>query len=294
MHCATFFPILVVLTSMKDGLRNPKKEDKKPPNVDWKKRLLTAAVAIPTLLTLISLDTRIWTAFILAMIGVGYREFSNLISYEMKIIYPIIPLIYYSGISSVCVFGVTLILLFVPLVDLGPSIGMRNGVLGVFFLNMFAIPIMFGAKIHSDLANGPLLTLLWILISFASDAGALIVGSRWGKRPLCPSISPKKTWEGVIGGFIGGLGSGVFFFILIGLLVEDKKAHMTITDFLVIGFMEAFLGVIGDLIESGFKRFVSAKDASSLLPGHGGMLDRMDALAAAAPFLYAYCIYRNL
>lgn len=257
--------------------------------VAWKQRLLTAGVAIPSLIGLLSLSSFWWSVFILCMTCVGYREFSVLVAYEMKSMYVLIPLVFYFDLNLVVLFAVWMFITFVPLVELGPGVGMRNGMLNLFFVNAFAVPIMFGAKMHSELAFGFRITLLWILVSFASDAGALIVGSRCGRRPLCPSISPKKTWEGVFGSLLGGVGSSVFFYI-VGL----GGAQMTFLDFALIGLMEAVLGITGDLIESGFKRFVSAKDASGLLPGHGGMLDRLDALAATAPFVYAYCMYRNL
>lgn len=276
--------------TMRDGIRKSTKvTDVKSSKVDWSRRLLTAGVAIPLLLGLLSLDNQIWVFFVLTMIGVGYREFATLIEYEFKLIYVALPVIYYFWGNQVVTFALVLLLLFVPLIQQGPMLGIRNGMLNILFLNIFAIPIMYGARMHAELSNGSLITLLWILISFASDAGALIVGSRWGSHPLCPSISPKKTWEGFYGGFVGGVGSATFFYF-----VGIGGHMMTMSDFVFLGFMEALLGSIGDLIESGFKRFVSAKDASGLLPGHGGMLDRLDALAATAPFVYAYCLYRNL
>ena len=264
--------------------------EEKSSSIAWGKRLLTAALAIPALIGMVCLDTSLFAIFVLSMLGIGYKEFSTLIAYEMRTVYILIPLVFYSNMNWVFVFAVTILISLVPLVDQGPSVGMRAGILNVFFLNVFAIPIMYAPRIHGELERGRMLALLWILVSFASDAGALIVGSRWGKHLLCPSISPKKTWEGVLGGFIGGIGSAVFFYC-VGF---DNSSRMVLADFVVIGFIEASCGAVGDLVESGFKRFVAAKDASNLLPGHGGMLDRLDALAATAPLVYSYCVYRTL
>jgi phosphatidate cytidylyltransferase len=133
------------------------------------------------------------------------------------------------------------------------------------------------------------MSLSWILISFSSDAGALITGSLLGSHQCCPAISPKKTWEGLLGAVIGGVGAGAFFFI-IGL---DASGEVSLNDFLIFGLIAAVFGMIGDLTESGFKRYVSTKDSSDFLPGHGGFLDRLDALGSCAVPIYYYCKWRG-
>lgn len=125
------------------------------------------------------------------------------------------------------------------------------------------------------------LTLLFALV-WGSDTGAFFSGRRWGRHALAPAISPGKTWEG----FAGGLVIGTFIALLLyavgsaQALLLPNLAWMLPVCAMVIGF-----SVVGDLAESLLKRQVGAKDSGRLLPGHGGILDRLDALLAAAPVL---------
>jgi len=133
--------------------------------------------------------------------------------------------------------------------------------------------------VRGDLGSD-LLMLLLVCVTF-SDTAAYYVGSALGRRRLAPSISPKKSWEGLAGGVAGAvlgalLGSFWFFRAL-------TPAHAV-----AIGVLVSLCGVVGDLAESMVKRAAGRKDSSALLPGHGGMLDRVDGLLVAAPVLYYY------
>jgi phosphatidate cytidylyltransferase len=129
--------------------------------------------------------------------------------------------------------------------------------------------------------NGPDLLLLAMLCVTLSDAGAYYAGSALGTHRLAPLISPRKSWEGVAGGVLGSvLGAllgHVWFFRRLPL------AHA-----LSIGVVLCAAGILGDLAESMLKRTAGVKDSSALLPGHGGVLDRVDSLLVAAPVLYYY------
>jgi phosphatidate cytidylyltransferase len=125
-----------------------------------------------------------------------------------------------------------------------------------------------------------LLMLLLVCVTF-SDTAAYYVGSSLGRRRLAPSISPKKSWEGLLGGVAGGvLGAllGTFWFFR-----ALPAGHAV-----AVGVLVSLCGVVGDLAESMLKRAAGRKDSSALLPGHGGMLDRLDGLLVAAPVLYYY------
>lgn len=115
-----------------------------------------------------------------------------------------------------------------------------------------------------------------VLLIWAQDIGAYFIGLTLGKRPLAPTISPKKTWEGAL----GGLACGVLVAGLVGLFW-----HMGGIGFLL-GLVAGIAGQIGDLVESALKRAAGVKDSGSLLPGHGGVLDRFDSLIFAAPLAY--------
>ena len=117
---------------------------------------------------------------------------------------------------------------------------------------------------------------IWI-----NDTMAYIVGSFIGKNPLS-RISPKKTWEGTIGGMI--------LCVLVITLIGKATGFFTWQDWLIISLVCAVAGTLGDLLESKIKRMAQVKDSGSLMPGHGGFLDRFDSFLVATPFVYLYYI----
>lgn len=119
-----------------------------------------------------------------------------------------------------------------------------------------------------------------ILLIWASDTYAYLVGSMIGKRKLYEKISPGKTWEGTIGGGVLTMASS---YIIAGWFPEIQFVH-----WLVISVMVVIFGTIGDLFESMLKRQAGIKDSGSIMPGHGGILDRFDSLIFVTPFVYLY------
>lgn len=128
----------------------------------------------------------------------------------------------------------------------------------------------------------------WLFFAIFSiwtcDTGAYLVGSKWGKRRLWPSVSPKKTWEGVAGGAI----ATVLFAIFVGPLLNTGLSSAEAAG---LGLLVALTATTGDLIESRIKRIAQVKDSGALLPGHGGVLDRFDSLFFAAPLFYYYLLH---
>ncbi|MEX0386153.1 phosphatidate cytidylyltransferase [Spiribacter onubensis] len=138
--------------------------------------------------------------------------------------------------------------------------------------------------IHSLPVSGPFWVTLLMALVWGADIGGYFAGRRFGRHKLAPAISPGKTWEGVAGGLLLGL--------LLALLLQQVGAA-TLSGLPGLGWllpvatMVISLSVIGDLAESVLKRQADRKDSGQLLPGHGGMLDRIDALLAAAPVMAA-------
>ena len=125
-------------------------------------------------------------------------------------------------------------------------------------------------------AIDPLLLLSFMAAIWISDSAAYFTGRKFGKHKLAPSISPGKTWEGVVGAL-----TAVFIYALIwGYLVEDKTQIILLAPLLLI---LVILGIIGDLFESLIKRQAGVKNSGNILPGHGGILDRIDALTSTLP-----------
>ncbi len=133
----------------------------------------------------------------------------------------------------------------------------------------------------------PARVALYLLLAVKwGDAGAYFIGSRWGKHRLAPTISPKKSWEGLIGGILFSCGVGlIWFFLNDGMLgpYEFPLHHA-----LILGVVLPIIGTLGDLVESLFKRAVNVKDSGAIAYGMGGMLDMIDSLLFTAPFMYIY------
>jgi len=126
----------------------------------------------------------------------------------------------------------------------------------------------------------------FFFILWSNDTGAYLAGSAFGKNKLFPRISPGKSWEGSIGGAIV---SYIVAYIISGWYTDIK-----VIDWMVIATILIIIGTLGDLVESLYKRSKNVKDSGSLLPGHGGILDRFDSLIMAVPFVFTYLYLGNL
>lgn len=153
------------------------------------------------------------------------------------------------------------------------------GVLYVAFLGGFLVSIRVGFETRAELSTD--LLSYFFLIIFGSDAGAYFAGKALGKHKLAPGISPGKTVEGLIGGLIAAAG---FAALATATFFPELPYQYSIPLAVVL----AALGVLGDLCESAMKRGSGSKDASSIIPGHGGFLDRLDSLLFGAPILYFF------
>ena len=126
--------------------------------------------------------------------------------------------------------------------------------------------------------------LLAIALTFGNDTGAYFAGRALGRHKLYPAVSPKKTVEGAVGGLVAGL---VVMFVARATVVP----WLTLRDCLLVAIPAAVVGPIGDLVESLIKRASGVKDSGRLIPGHGGVLDRIDALLFVAAWIYVYALH---
>ena len=155
--------------------------------------------------------------------------------------------------------------------------------MGAHFIGIFYISqsFFFLMRMHGFPAGG-----WWILYTLAAvwscDTGAYFTGRALGKHKLAPHISPKKTWEGAIGGAAASVLSGVLFAVFV------PQMNLSPLTGALLALFASTMGQIGDLAESLIKRTYGVKDSGSILPGHGGMFDRVDALIAASPVVFGF------
>ncbi len=141
-----------------------------------------------------------------------------------------------------------------------------------FGLPYLALPIVSLTQLQS---RDPWLLLLLLIIVWAGDSAAFYIGTRWGRHKMAPVVSPKKSWEGALAGLLASL--------LVAAGWSLWRSGSVDTALMALAGVTALAGQLGDLVESMFKRVAGVKDSGNLLPGHGGVLDRLDALLFAAP-----------
>jgi phosphatidate cytidylyltransferase len=164
-----------------------------------------------------------------------------------------------------------------PMVEALPAAGISSS-----GLLLVALPLTYTIRLHAIGRDGPKLLMFVLVITWVGDSAAYFVGRAIGRHPLSPVLSPKKSWEGTIASILGALLVAIVFvrFLMVPL------PHL-----LAMAAVGNVAGQAGDLLESAYKRSAGVKDSGSLLPGHGGILDRIDALILAIPVVWYYWIW---
>ena len=162
--------------------------------------------------------------------------------------------------------------------------------IAVTLFGFIYIPVMLSILVvlretTGHLEGGQLVTIIFVTI-WICDALAFVFGKWLGKKRIAQSISPGKTWAGCIGGLLGAIATVVLIDYL-----GWKPAYLQLKDMIVIGLIAGIFGQSGDFIESVIKRDVNVKDSSSLLMGHGGVMDRFDSFLFAPGFVYLYMLF---
>jgi phosphatidate cytidylyltransferase len=164
-----------------------------------------------------------------------------------------------------------------PMVEALPAAGISSG-----GLLLIAFPLTFAVRLEAIPREGPAILLFVLVITWVGDTAAYFVGRAVGKRKLAPVLSPKKTWEGTFASIFGALLVAVVF---------SRWLVVPLLHLLTMAALGNVAGQAGDLLESAYKRSAGVKDSGSLLPGHGGVLDRIDALILAIPVVWYYWIW---
>jgi phosphatidate cytidylyltransferase len=273
-----------------------------------KTRILTAAVALPILIASIVLPSyfpqTVWLFVIIAAIALaaGLFEFYSLtkkleLKADAAVAYIGSTVLFLAFLVDAPAKAADLLLLALALfvitilisqafrfqVDFSKmltGIGVTIlGVLYIAFLGGFLVSTRVGFEGHAYLSTH--LLGYFFLVLMGSDTGAYFTGRALGKHKLAPKISPGKTWEGLIGGIVA---AAAFAALATFWFFPELPYQYSIP----LAVAMAIVGVLGDLAESAIKRGANAKDAASVLPGHGGFLDRLDSLLLNAPILYYF------
>ncbi|HEU4836676.1 MAG TPA: phosphatidate cytidylyltransferase [Pyrinomonadaceae bacterium] len=264
------------------------------------KRILTAVVVLPFLIASILISSLWWLFVVLAAAAMvlGLWEF-YLLAKKLKL-QPEVAAGYLAGAALITIplqndpANVLLILFVIIAVTIGTMIAftLRGGPLdkmiasvGTTLLGVLYVPLLgshlvalrtgFPHPLSADLLS------FFFLVLMGSDAGAYYTGRALGKRKLAPSISPGKTWEGAVGGVVAAL-------LMADLAHFWFFPQLPLKYAMPLAGTMAILGIFGDLAESALKRGAGAKDAANILPGHGGILDRLDSLLFNAPLIYYF------
>jgi phosphatidate cytidylyltransferase len=176
------------------------------------------------------------------------------------------------------VLGIAVIALFSrrPLVETLPAAGISASA-----LLLVAFPLTYAVRLHGWGEYGPWLLLFALVITWAGDTAAYFAGRAFGRHLLAPHLSPKKTWEGSLAGLAASIVAGVIF---------QRWLHAPLGYLVGMAVVGNVAGQVGDLLESAYKRSAGVKDSGAMLPGHGGVLDRIDALILAFPVVWYYWI----
>jgi phosphatidate cytidylyltransferase len=215
------------------------------------------------------------TLFIDGGVAIGIRALNSAVHpLDLSLLSPVNPFFLF-------VLGLTVLTLWTrrPLVEALPAAGISSSA-----LLLVAFPLSFAVRLHGIPAFGPKLLLFALAITWAADTTAYFVGRAIGKHPLAPHISPKKTWEGSIASMFGSLVVAYAF----SFWIRIPLPHL-----LIMAATGNIAGQMGDLLESAYKRSAGVKDSGGLLPGHGGILDRIDALILCIPVIWYYLVLVN-
>lgn len=260
-------------------------------------RIIVALLAIPFLLGLSYWGGIPFLIFILVVGLVSFYEFSTMV--RNKNIFPnnligfisvaLIILNAYFHIFSVEVFLLSLLplLLIIELFRNKESAinNISSTLLGIFYTGLFSASIIGIRESYVDTplsySNGGFIIISIFITLWMTDSAAYFIGSAIGKHKLFPRVSPNKSWEGAIAGF-------VFAIITLVVLKTILLGFLNWIDIIALGIIIGIFGQIGDLIESLIKRDAGVKDSSNIIPGHGGIFDRFDSLLFSAPIIFLY------
>lgn len=264
-----------------------------------KTRLITSAVLIPVLFLLVFVVPEWLTAIVFAcMMAIAAYE----LLYRTRLIRNL-RLVLYSAVAAGAVviwsyFGAAqaylllVLLAFIVLLFsemMMDHVKVRVEMLAMCFFAGFLVPYLLSALIRIlTMRIGRYVIMIPFVVAFMSDSGAFFIGIKFGKHKLAPVVSPNKTIEGALGGVVTSVASMIIYALILDLLPIGVQVNYLLA--VLYGFVGSVVGIFGDLCFSVIKRQTGIKDYGDLIPGHGGILDRLDSLVTVAPLMEAFLI----
>ncbi len=258
-----------------------------------KQRLITALILIPVVILLVlklPLAAFVTATGVLVLMGAWeWSGFMGIKKFPQVLIYPVCMLVLmglslYLYIPAVMVFAVFWWLLAIILMFFYPRSSKwwsKSRVLRAIMGVLVLIPCWMAINFIRSADTGAYALLFLFILIWGADSFAYFAGKKWGKHKLAPNLSPGKSWEGFIAALVGGV------IITTIALCGFRPPAVVWPGALALSLVTVVFSVMGDLFESMLKRNVGLKDSGNILPGHGGILDRIDSLTAAAPVFVA-------
>jgi len=260
-------------------------------------RIVVSFLAIPVLLLLSWYGRLPFFSLILVIALLAFKEFAVMLHHKNIFINKFIGYIsiafifvntYWKLIDFEIFLLISMIVLMVAELFRNKSSAINNisgTLLGIIFLGIFSAQIINIRELYSDnilmYPQGGFLIISVLVSIWMCDSAAYFLGTAFGKHKLFQRVSPKKSWEGALAGFVFSILSMMSAKVFLLDFFEWQ-------DIIVIGLIIGIVGQIGDLIESLLKRDAGVKDSSALIPGHGGIFDRFDSLIFSSPLIYLY------
>ncbi len=273
------------------------------------KRLLTGALLIAIVAALIYFDKpwliTAFSAVVALLAAIEFRGLAGQAESPIPLWWTVLAIAAFFAVSALGSFEPVAAISFLTLLLFTwnafrtalPRVLGETGA-GLLMLLYIAYPLSLVPRILAQ-EEGTVYLLFLFLCVWCGDIAALYIGKNFGRRKLAPKLSPNKTWEGAIASLLGSVLFGMALIVLGNWLVAHgsryTRLHTTepVWQFLLLAVLLNIAAQLGDLLESALKRGVDVKDSGTLLPGHGGVLDRIDALLLAAPTLWFVLLIRE-
>ncbi len=213
----------------------------------------------------------------------GYIVYYDIIAVFLISLYPVISQLVNAEIAMllICISVCMRFIMQIYSHNDNPAVKLGNSLLTYIYVG---VPLLLASSMYLEYGGG--IVLVMFLMIWLNDTGAYMVGCSIGRHKLFPRVSPKKSWEGFLGGMLFSILAGVLSF----KLIPECEFPIPLYGVIVLGILVSIAATWGDLIESLLKRAADVKDSGKIMPGHGGILDRIDSLLLVAPILWILMI----